>query len=118
MLPHVVSEQRAYVAFEGSELVHRNIPENLVLQRIVAVGKHVSQANDLVCVCDLIRKIRMLSLQASHRLSNDLQLTFDDELESTVGSEVLDRFLVTKSVKLVDRLKDILEELLRIMPHR
>jgi hypothetical protein len=50
------SEQVLKLGLEGRELVDHDIPEDFVIQDVVAVSEHVPQTDDLVCVCNLARE--------------------------------------------------------------
>ena len=112
------SAKLLYVATENRDLVCHDVPEDFIFKHIIAVSEHVSQANNLAGVCDLIGKGWMFSLQTSHRLSDDLQFSLDDKLQGTVVLEILESLTLTEDPDFINRSQNILAEFVRIMLHR
>ncbi len=82
------------------------------------MGKHVSKAHDLVNVADLVSKVRVISSQSGQRLTDDLELSLHNELQSAVFPKLVKGLAVSKDLGFLDRTQDILAELAGTMQHR
>jgi hypothetical protein len=73
-----------------------------VFENVVAVGQHVSKADDLVDVTNAVGEVRMVPSQSGQRLADDLEFALDDKLQPTVLAEIIEGLAVTERLDLLD----------------
>ena len=73
----VLSKQLRDAGLEARELVPDNVPDDLVVDRVVAVDHTISQAHDLPQLGDLIDQCRLQHRRPAECLADDPQASLD-----------------------------------------
>lgn len=81
---------------ENGEVFLKGVPEDDVLNDIIAMGKEVSQTNDAMAVRNCFEEIRGMMAQSVEGFADDFEFALDDELKASVVFEVGERFIDCK----------------------